>query len=364
MLEKEKIRRAQKEENIKIMLDYISKYILNKDIELQKNILEYYEQKKAYTPSSYDINIEKSIDHIKSSLLNIQSSNKSGLSSYEIDEIIETKKQYEARLFFLYDLEKMYKIFKKKNIETNYMEILSIFKDVIDNNLSKMYDDFLLPFYKRISNRIGNDISKENVIRELMKSPIYSENKNSEDLNLILITKLLDKFNLKCEPKDLKQLIKNIIEEIELETFENDLDYPELSKNIDIGDYTKHNGYEFEDYLKDLFTCIGYTVLQTPLSGDQGADLIMSKDGEKTVLQAKKYNGAVSNKAVQEIVAAKSHYNASKAIVVTSSTFTKSAIDLALSNGVELWDGQKLNDIIKSLKTNNKQQNLHLGHLR
>jgi len=87
------------------------------------------------------------------------------------------------------------------------------------------------------------------------------------------------------------------------------------------------------------------------VTGDQGADLILSKDGEKIVVQAKKYAGKVSNKAVQEIAAAKKYYNADRAMVVTNSAFTKSAIELAFSNDVELWDGRKLKTIIEDLES-------------
>ena len=47
-------------------------------------------------------------------------------------------------------------------------------------------------------------------------------------------------------------------------------------------------GEEFEDYLKTHFECMGYKVETTPRSGDYGADLIVSKLGQRIVIQAKK----------------------------------------------------------------------------
>ena len=67
----------------------------------------------------------------------------------------------------------------------------------------------------------------------------------------------------------------------------------------------------------------------------------------KTVVLAKRYTEAVSNAAVQEVVASKAHYGCQHAIVVTNSTFTASARELAASNGVALWDRQKLDDLIR-----------------
>ena len=89
------------------------------------------------------------------------------------------------------------------------------------------------------------------------------------------------------------------------------------------------------------------------------------KDSEKTVVQAKKYVGSVSNKAIQEVVAAKNHYKCEYSMVVTTGHFTKSAIQLALSNDVELWDDTKLNKIINKINekkstTLNNIQNIKL----
>ena len=36
-------------------------------------------------------------------------------------------------------------------------------------------------------------------------------------------------------------------------------------------------------------------------------------------------------------------------MVVTNSSFTAGAIDLALANNVELWDGEKIKEVISSL---------------
>ena len=89
--------------------------------------------------------------------------------------------------------------------------------------------------------------------------------------------------------------------------------------------------------------------MKPPLTGDQGADLLLSKSVQKVVVQAKKYSNKVTNKAIQEVFAAKAYYNAEKAIVVTSSSFTDSAIQLALSNDVELLDNARLSKAIKNL---------------
>jgi restriction system protein len=54
------------------------------------------------------------------------------------------------------------------------------------------------------------------------------------------------------------------------------------------------------------------------------------------ILQCKLWNAPVGNKAVQEIAAAKSHYFAKGAAVVSNQSYTPSARVLAKSNGVLL----------------------------
>lgn len=104
----------------------------------------------------------------------------------------------------------------------------------------------------------------------------------------------------------------------------------------------KMSGRLFEEYLEVLLKARGYSVQLTPASGDFGADLVLSADGKKIVVQAKRYNRNVGVKAVQEIATAKSHYKADECWVITNSFFTKQAQKLASSNQVKLIDRKDL----------------------
>lgn len=116
---------------------------------------------------------------------------------------------------------------------------------------------------------------------------------------------------------------------------------------ITIEDIDNMDGFEFERFLERLFDSIGFIAKVTKGSGDQGADLIIEKLGERTVVQAKRYSSPVSNRAIQEVVAAKAYYDCEKAMVVTNSRFTSSAKSLAFSNSVTLWDRDKLKELIQ-----------------
>jgi len=101
-------------------------------------------------------------------------------------------------------------------------------------------------------------------------------------------------------------------------------------------------GVEFENYLANLLKSCGFVVSGTPVTGDQGADLIVRKDGRTIAIQAKGYKEPVGNSAVQEIVAALRFYNADEGWVVTNSVFTTSARALAHANNIKLIDGNDL----------------------
>jgi restriction system protein len=86
------------------------------------------------------------------------------------------------------------------------------------------------------------------------------------------------------------------------------------------------------------------SVMATPATGDQGADLIVKRNGRTIAIQAKGYQWPVGNGAVQEIVAALRFYNVDEGWVVTNSTFTASARSLARANNIRLIDGSDLKD--------------------
>ena len=105
---------------------------------------------------------------------------------------------------------------------------------------------------------------------------------------------------------------------------------------------------------------MGYLVAVTKATGDQGADLVIEKFGEKTAVQAKCYADKVGNYAVQEVLAAKSMYKAHRAMVVTNNYFTDAAKSLATANRIELWDRDKLH--VRYTRMINKRQEWK-GHL-
>ena len=103
------------------------------------------------------------------------------------------------------------------------------------------------------------------------------------------------------------------------------------------------DGASFESLLKRLYEGNGYTAQLTGKTGDQGGDLVVVHDDAKKVIQAKlRRNMTVGNDAVQQVIGAKGVYNCPGAVVITNSTFTPEAEELARVHGVELVDGKLL----------------------
>ena len=120
----------------------------------------------------------------------------------------------------------------------------------------------------------------------------------------------------------------------------------EMIKIYDISQINSMTGVEFENYLKLLFEKMGYKVSLTKKSKDFGVDLILEKNGKKTILQAKCYSGTVGVSAVQEIISARNHYNIFDAIVMTNKTFSKEARVLADESKVMLAGKEELESLI------------------
>lgn len=96
------------------------------------------------------------------------------------------------------------------------------------------------------------------------------------------------------------------------------------------------SGRDFEDYCHQKLLNEGWKVQITKNTGDQGVDLIIEKDNRKIGIQCKKYAKPIGNKAVQEIKAGLNYYNLNEGAVICSSSYTKSAIELANMNDIKL----------------------------
>lgn len=109
--------------------------------------------------------------------------------------------------------------------------------------------------------------------------------------------------------------------------------------------------YEFERYIAKLFEAMGFQTNVTKSSGDFGIDVIAKNNIETLAIQAKKFSNKnlVGNVDVQKLLGAMGFkdYKADRCILITTSNFTKQARLQAEGNPIELWDFDKLSDMIK-----------------
>ena len=71
-------------------------------------------------------------------------------------------------------------------------------------------------------------------------------------------------------------------------------------------------------------------------SGDYGVDVLARKIGHRYAVQCKYYSRPVGVSAVQQVVAGMAYYECDRGLVVTNTTFTRQAKELAELNGIDL----------------------------
>lgn len=106
-------------------------------------------------------------------------------------------------------------------------------------------------------------------------------------------------------------------------------------------------GTRLVDLIEKLYKHRGARVDRQPKTNDKGVDLIVYLGYDISAIQAKDRKEKIGIPAIQEVFGAKSYHTELKinrAIVITTSEFTRQALDFAEKLGVECWDYEKLLD--------------------
>lgn len=177
---------------------------------------------------------------------------------------------------------------------------------------------------------IKNFISRFGLGQEKSKN-VWTRRNYKIDWNRIRdLQDVLAQKGLKFSLTDISILLSVYIDEREHEITLNSI-------AVATNSFSKLSGSDFERLLYRLYEAMKYSVQLSAKVGDQGGDLIVTKNQERILIQAKCYNNStVGNGAVQEAVAARNHYDCNKAMVITTSNFTREATELAKTNNVEL----------------------------
>lgn len=122
-----------------------------------------------------------------------------------------------------------------------------------------------------------------------------------------------------------------------------------IYQKIVLKDVDKMDGLDFERYVMVVLRKQGYSNIKPTEKYDYGVDIIAQKDGIKWGIQAKRYSGLVKASAVRQVVTGLSVYGCDRAMVITNSTFSKVAVQLAQSNNCVLVDSWILSRMIREV---------------
>ena len=122
-------------------------------------------------------------------------------------------------------------------------------------------------------------------------------------------------------------------------------------KEIELGlanNFENVDPFEFERFISNLLKKMGYNTEVTRRTGDYGVDVIAEKNGEKIVVQVKRWKNPVPPAEINKLLGAMRNFRADRAIFVTTSRFTKNARYIADRNPeIELWDMEKLRLLVR-----------------
>jgi len=109
---------------------------------------------------------------------------------------------------------------------------------------------------------------------------------------------------------------------------------------------------EFEMLVGEAFRRKGYAVVETGGGGaDGGIDLVLSKDGEKFLVQCKQWKAyKVGVTTIRELYGVMAAGGAAGGFVVTSGVFTQEVKSFAEGRNITLIDGTELTAMIKKIQ--------------
>jgi hypothetical protein len=103
--------------------------------------------------------------------------------------------------------------------------------------------------------------------------------------------------------------------------------------------------FDYEKHVEHELTKLGFDTRTTKTTGDQGADVLATKNGVSFAIQCKMYSKPVGNRAVQEANAGRDFYKKDYGVVVSNAGFTKSARQAAHACGIILLNDNQLDDL-------------------
>ena len=104
----------------------------------------------------------------------------------------------------------------------------------------------------------------------------------------------------------------------------------------------------FEALIAKLFEVYGHRTEVQGGNGDHGVDVVvMTGEGEKWVVQCKRYSGSVGEPVVRDLYGTMLHEEAQRAYLITTGSFTRQATEWVQEKPIVLYDGEGLVKLIR-----------------
>ena len=116
-----------------------------------------------------------------------------------------------------------------------------------------------------------------------------------------------------------------------------------------IVDYYSEKPTDFEKLCAKLFESMGYRYKLTPPTNDGGYDILLSKNGEKILVECKCYSpdNKIGRPKIQKLVGANQLICADRMLFITTSDYSAAAVTYAENAGVELINDWGLLKLLK-----------------
>ena len=113
---------------------------------------------------------------------------------------------------------------------------------------------------------------------------------------------------------------------------------------------------KFERIVAEVFKAYGHQTQVLGGSSDHGVDIIVTpNEGEKWVVQCKRYSGSVGEPIVRDLFGTMQHEVAQRAYLITTGSFTAQALEWAEGKPMVLYDGDALVTLIRRTQQRKKR---------
>jgi restriction system protein len=119
---------------------------------------------------------------------------------------------------------------------------------------------------------------------------------------------------------------------------------------LDIAAIDTMDPLEFEKYVARLLVHRGFSRVRLTERYDYGVDVLAYKDGTMWGVQVKRYSNMVKAEAVRQVFTALVRYKCDRAMVITNSTFSRPARELAADNNCVLIERDELSEWIANFQ--------------